>query len=414
MTESFQLSPLIETDVLIVGGGPGGLAAAIGLAAAGAKVICVERAAPSPEAAQTPEDLRTAAILAPSAAFLRRLGLWDALIDGATPRATALATMRVIDDGPSRGARAGADVAFAAAEIDQPAFGWNIATADLRQALWDAAAETPGLTLMAPAAVAHLALRDDAVRATLSDGRRIAARLVIGADGRRSAVRDALGIGARRLDLGQTAMVFHVAHDQPHNQTSTEIYRQGGPFTLVPHGATPDHPQRSAVVWMTDSAAAAGLMALGPDAFIAKAEERSLGVLGPLRLITERRAWPVITLLADRFHGPRAALIAEAAHVAPPIGAQGLNMSFRDAEVLIDQLAPALQSGGDVGAPAPLKAYDRARRPDVSARLAAATALDAAAIGALAPIRDIRALGLKAMGAAAPLKRAAMRFGLGG
>src|SRR5690606_27539509 len=131
------------------------------------------------------------------------------------------------------------------------------------------------------------------------------------------------------LRYGQKAVVFAVTHDHPHGGMSTEVHRAGGPFTLVP---LPDLDGRpcSSVVWMAEGPEALRLAALPEDDFAAAATDRSAWVYGPLRLAAKRQVWPIISQIAHRLTGPRAALVAEAAHVVPPIGAQGLNMSLAD------------------------------------------------------------------------------------
>ncbi|MEL6316366.1 MAG: FAD-dependent monooxygenase, partial [Pseudomonadota bacterium] len=265
---------------------------------------------------------------------------------------------------------------------------------------------------------AALLFSEDAARVRLASGGAVTARLAIAAEGRDSPARDALGIRARRVDYGQQALVFWVAHGRPHAQVSTETWRDGGPFTLVPLPDAPDAPlerrHRSSVVWMVSNAEAAELTALDAQDFGLAATARSLGALGPLTLISERAARPIISMIADRFAGPRAALLGEAAHVVPPIGAQGLNMSLADAADLADRVAAARAAGGDIGAPALLSDYEAARRGDARARVAATAGLNLAAIGALHPIRAARRLGLATLGASSVLRRAAMRYGLGG
>ena len=63
---------------------------------------------------------------------------------------------------------------------------------------------------------------------------------------------------------------------------------------------------------------------------------RSCNILGPLKLASKRSLWPIISQVADRLYSKRLALIGETAHVVPPIGAQGLNMSIADIKFLSD------------------------------------------------------------------------------
>ena len=230
--------------------------------------------------------------------------------------------------------------------------------------------------------------------------------MLIGADGRDSPVRQALGIGVRTLRYGQKALAFAVTHDQPHHNVSTEVHRSGGPFTLVPLPDRDGKPS-SAIVWMENGRETARLAALPPAEFEAEVNARSAGVLGPLRVVTRLTEWPIISQIADRFTGPRTALIAEAAHVLPPIGAQGLNMSLADLGALLDL------SKADPGSAASLARFERSRRPEAYARLLGIDALNRASQAQLRPLRDLRAAALGGLYGITPVRRLMMKAGLG-
>ncbi|WP_210526956.1 FAD-dependent monooxygenase [Rubellimicrobium arenae] len=385
-----------STDILIAGGGTAGLAAAAAFGSRGLRVTCVD-----PAPAQAPDgpdaDLRTTAILSPARALLDGAGLWSRL----GPEATPLRVMRIVD---ARGTPVRRD--FDAGDLGDQPFGWNIPNRVLKQAFAERLAEMPNVTLLRGTGFAGRVARVDEVTSTLSDGRTITARLLIGADGRDSAVRRACGIGARTTRYGQKALVFAVTHDAPHGGVSTEVHAAGGPFTLVP---LPDHDGRpcSAVVWMTDGAEALRLAALPAEEFAQAVNARSADVMGPLVPVGGRQVWPIITQVADRLTARRTALMAEAAHVVPPIGAQGLNMSLGDLRVLLD-----LTSGrpDDLGSDGWLAAYARLREPDIRLRAFGIDALNRASIGGLGPLR---AFGLRAMHDLPPVRHALMRLGLG-
>jgi 2-octaprenyl-6-methoxyphenol hydroxylase len=169
----------------------------------------------------------------------------------------------------------------------------------------------------------------------------------------------------------------------------------------------------SAVVWMERGPRAAELAGMPVAAFEAALNLRSCGILGDLRLASPRALWPIVAQVADRLDGPRTALIAEAAHVVPPIGAQGLNMSLADIATLLDLVAAARADGGDIGAPELLARYHRARHGEILARVAGIDALNRAAMAGSRPLRDLRRAGLKLLHGAGPLRKAAMRLGVG-
>lgn len=398
------MDTLHQTDIFISGGGVAGLAAAAVFGTAGFTVICAEPTPPVTDHAADGADLRTTAFLQPAQALLAEAGLWSAL----APHATPLQVMRLIDaGGATNEPRLTRD--FDAAEISEAPFGWNLPNWLTRRETLTRIAALPNVSFRPGAGFARMLTRQAEARITLTDGTRISARLVIAADGRASPVRESLQIPVTTTRYGQKAITFAVTHPLPHANVSTEVHRTGGPFTLVP---LPDRDGLpcSAVVWMETGPEAARLMALPDAAFEAEASIRSVHTLGPLTLASRRSTWPIISQIAGTLTGERTALIAEAAHVVPPIGAQGLNMSLADIACLLDlaRAAPA-----DLGSEAMLTRYSRARHNDIRLRVTGIDALNRAAMTDSQLFRDLRAQGLRALTAATPLRKTLMRTGLG-
>jgi 2-octaprenyl-6-methoxyphenol hydroxylase len=392
------------TDILISGGGVAGLSAAAALGSAGFQVICVDPAPPVTNGEDDGADLRTTAFLQPSVRVLADAGLWDRL----APHAAPLQVMRIIDaGGPEPVARLVKD--FDAAEISDLPFGWNLPNWLLRREMVARLHDLPNVSFRPGVGFARMLVRDSCALATLTDGTQVGAKLVIGADGRASPVREAMGIGARTYRYGQKALAFAVGHDLPHENVSTEVHRSGGPFTLVP---LPDRDGRpaSAVVWMETGPEIARLVALPVPEFEAEMTARSSGVLGPLSLLTRRSVWPIISQVADRMAGPRTVLMAEAAHVLPPIGAQGLNMSLSDLACLLDL---AGRHRDDPGVRAVTDTYHRQRHLEVQARVTGIDLLNRASMADAQALRDLRAKALDALYSADPVRKLLMRAGLG-
>lgn len=392
------------TDILISGGGVAGLTAACALGSAGFRVICVDPAPPVTAAENDGADLRTTAFLQPSIPVLQGAGLWERL----APHAAALQVMRIIDaGGETPEARLTKD--FDAADISDAPFGWNLPNWLLRREMVARLAELPNVNFRPGTAFVRMLVRDAEALVTLTDGTQLSAKLVIGADGRTSPVREAVGIVAKSIRYGQKALAFGVSHDIPHNNISTEVHRSGGPFTLVP---LPDRDGRpaSAVVWMETGPEIARLSALSVPEFEAEMTARSSGILGPLTLISRRSVWPIISQIAERLSGPRTVLIAEAAHVVPPIGAQGLNMSLADLACLLNL---ALAQRDDPGTEAVTDAFHRARHLDVKARVTGIDLLNRASMAQSPMLRDLRAKALESLYSARPVRQVLMRTGLG-
>lgn len=391
-------------DILVSGGGVAGLTAAATFGAAGFKVIWVDPTPPVTLRDADGSDLRTTAFLQPAQALLQRFGLWDRLSDHAAP----LQIMRIVDAGGKQPEpRVVKD--FNAADISDKPFGWNLPNWLLRREILARIESLPNVEFRSGIGTKSLFTRTTAARVTLSDDAQIQAKLVVACDGRDSPMRQAAGIGVKTTRYGQKALAFAVTHPVPHDNVSTEIHRSGGPFTLVP---LPDYQGKpsSALVWMERGPRADVLQKMEVTAFEAEMTRRSCGLFGDLTLASRRSIWPIISQSAERMDGQRLALMAEAAHVVPPIGAQGLNMSLGDLRVLLE-LAEARPEG--LGDAQMLSAYHKARHNEILLRVKGIDLLNRSSMIEARPLRDLRAMGLNALYSLAPVRRTLMQMGLG-
>ncbi|SIO32893.1 2-octaprenyl-6-methoxyphenol hydroxylase [Rhodovulum sp. ES.010] len=394
----------ISKDILISGGGVAGLSAAAVFGSAGFSVLCVDPAPPVTEETADGADLRTTAFLQPSLKVLKEAGLWERL----APHATDLQVMRIVDaGGKTPYPRVTRD--FNAEDVSDLPFGWNLPNWLLRREMVARLDELPNVEFRTGVGTKSVLTRDAEALVTLSDGTSVSARLLVAADGRNSPVREAVGIGVRTFRYGQKALAFAVTHPEPHDNVSTEIHRSGGPFTLVP---LPDRDGKpcSAVVWMERGPEALRLAALPEDEFNAEMTARSGAMFGPLKLVTRRTVWPIISQIADRLWAERTALIAEAAHVVPPIGAQGLNMSLADLRVLLELArgAPA-----HLGEERMLQVYHRRRYPEVAGRVTGIDMLNRTSMRGERVARDLRAAGIAGLYGLPPVRKTLMRLGMG-
>ena len=377
-------------DIAIVGAGAVGLAAAIALAGQGRSVALLGPVA-------TPRDGRTVALFDGQWRFLEGLGLGEAIFAKAAP----LSVMRMVDDSGSLFRQP--PVEFKAAELGMEAFGWNVENADLTGILAEAVAAHPSIETI-PALVDRIEPGPEGVRLAGEGFEPRLARLVVGADGRNSKARAAAGIGTRDWRYPQTALTAIFDHRRDHKDTSTEFHTRSGPCTLVPLPG-----RRSSLVWLLDPAQAEDVAALDDAAFALRVERQVQSILGPMRLSGARGKVPMSGLSVDRFAAARMALIGEAAHVFPPIGAQGLNLGLRD----VAALAEAVGGAADPGAERVTGAYDTARRADVRLRTGAVDMLNRTLLTDLLPADLMRGAGLLALSRIGPLRRFVMRQGLG-
>ena len=383
----------VTYDAAVVGGGPAGLAAAIALAQGGARTALIARRTPY-------ADNRTTALLGGSVDFLQGLQVWPRCKD----KAAELHVMRLVDD-TGRLIRA-PEVRFSCDEIGLDAFGYNIENHLLVSAMEGRAAELSNLTRFDDDA-AEVTPDNNIVRIRLGHGGSLSAHLAVGADGRHSLCREAAGISVKRRELDQAALTFNVGHSRPHRNVSTEFHTPQGPCVFVPLPG-----DRSSVVWVSAPKEAERLMALSDEELSEATEIQSHSVLGRLQVEPGRHLFPLAIEQPRQFAKARIALVGEAAHVLPPIGAQGLNMGLRDAADIADIVRDALASGKDPGAPAVLDRYASARRADVASRTFAIDVANRSLLSALLPMQSLRAAGLHLIGSFGPLRRLAMREGL--
>jgi 2-octaprenyl-6-methoxyphenol hydroxylase len=377
-------------EIAVVGEGLAGSVAALALARAGRKVTLI---APAMER----EDSRTTALMDQSIRFMDSLGLWERL----APSSAALSTMQILD-GTKRLLRA-PPAQFRAADLGLFAFGYNIPNTALSAVLSDAISAKSNVTRL-DATLDRLDLSGGEAVLSLSTGEVLTAAFVIGADGRGSKVREGAGIDTRRWAYPQTAVVLNFAHEQPHGNVSTEFHTETGPFTQVPLQGS-----RSSLVWVVKPQEAERLMALPLDALSHAVEMRMQSMLGKVTVEGAPVTWPLSSLMSERFGKGRVALVGEAAHAFPPIGAQGLNLSLRDVMELTELLKT---DGGQAIASDTGDRFNRNRRPDIMTRTFGVDLLNRSLLSDFLPMQVARAAGLHMLTAVGPLRNVLMREGI--
>ncbi len=378
------------TDIVISGSGPAGMMAALALGAKGYRTVLL-----GPDTDKG--DRRTTALMMPAIRFLEGIDVWQEI----EPEAAALASMRIID-ATTRLVRS-PTVTFRAAEIDEQAFGYNIPNAILNEKLADAVARNANIKRITAAAIEYRP-NGDHVTVTIAGGDTLHARLLIAADGRNSSAREAAGIRARRWKYPQTAVVLSFAHTLSHHNVSTEFHTEEGPFTQVPLKGS-----RSSLVWVVNPERSETLLALDDKALAARIETMMQSMLGEVSIEVRPQAWPLSGLVPSAFAANRTILVGEAAHVFPPIGAQGLNLGTRDVETLVKAIE---KDPIDPGSDRVMSAYDRGRRPDILARTGSVDALNRSLLSSMLPAQIARGIGLEMLRSFAPLRAFFMREGL--
>lgn len=378
-------------DVIVLGGGPVGLALAAALGRENLGVALVERgplqAFAGPVGAED-WDSRVYAISPGSADFLRAISAWQRLPG---ERLAPIEMMDVHGDGDGA-------IAFSAYELGERALAWIVEHRELTSALIESVRTTERIDVFAPSEPTALAWRSDAALVTLADGRNVSARLLVGADGVRSWVRREAGIAQEPRGYGQTAVVANFTIEHSHRGRAFQWFRDGeGVLAWLPLPG-----RRISIVWSAPDALASELVALDAAALATRVAAAGEGALGALTLITEPAGFPLSFLRLRSVVANRLALVGDAAHGVHPLAGQGVNLGFGDAATL----AAVLSAGrpiGDVGAALLLERYARKRAGSVLAMQLVTDGL----VRLFEPpaLKLLRNRGMRAVAALAPVRR---------
>jgi len=402
-SKTMNVAPPINTDILIIGGGLVGTAQAIALASTGNRVCVVDRMDPH-LGLDVEFDGRASAIALATERVLAGTGVWPHLGNNPAP----ILDIRV-SDGPSL-----LFLHYDHRDIGDEPFGYMVENRHMRRALMDRLTDFKNITFLAPAGVSELDRSPSGITATLDDGRRITARLVVGAEGRRSPTRDGAKIGVTHWSYRQTAIVCSVRHDLSHDFIAHEHFLPAGPFAILPLNGDGDHPgNMSSIVWTETSERAPHILELDDRAFKSEFDERFGDFLGQTEIVGPRFSYPLSLQFAHRSTDTRLALVGDASHGMHPIAGQGLNMGLRDVAVLAEVVTDARRLGLDIGGGDVLARYEQWRRFDNTLMLAATDGLNRLFSNDIGPVRLARDLGLAVVNKIPPLKKTFMRHAMG-
>ena len=394
-----------NTDVFISGGGLSGLIASIAFAKNGFLVVCVDKNKPEFYKKTKKNTFRTTAFLEPSKRFLDDIGIWQYLEKYSCP----MQSLKIVDTTKSDNKL---DIktakTFSNDNYSIP-LGWNIKNSDMLSELYKIVGKEKNIKFHSDTTIQEFETLNDYIELKLTDGSLYKSKLLIGSDGKDSFVRNKLKIKSISKDLKQSALTFEIEHEYNHENISNEIYSSGGPFTTVPLDIKNDGTI-SSVVWMDSEKNSDKLINLERSEFEKKANERSANILGKLKLISDPQLWKMRTQVATRLISYRTAIIAEAAHVIPPIGAQGFNMSINDIKCLLKK---SLDPSYKLGETRMLLSYERQRFVDMNLRVGSVNLLNRVSRTDNQILKNIRSKSIDFLFNFKPLKSSLMSFGLG-
>ena len=387
-------------DLAIIGTGPTGLLAAIALSHESTRQICL--LGPKPNSKDIQRDTRTTAFMQPSLHMLENLGLLPPLL----PHAAPLKALRMIDD--CNHLFRAPDCHFIASEVGLDHFALNIPNSNLLNALITKLDQQSTVTWQHTSPVASITSTTDGHHITTREGATCRAQFIIGADGRKSLTRQTAQIKATPWYYAQTAIACSFEHERPHNATSIEFHRTTGPLTLIPL-----KENHASLVWSLNPIEAERVTKLDDNRFCHELYEATHAIWGDIKNPGKRATFPISGLRVDKFAANRIALIGEAAHVVPPIGAQGLNLSLRDIAVLRDVMNKR-HAFKDSDFDAIEEAYNEGRKQDVWSRTTIIDWLNKSLLSSFLPLSTARIIGLNVLNASRTARESLMHAGLYG
>jgi len=337
----------LDSDIIIIGAGPAGLSLALSLRGAGLSVTLLEKQ-PS-DAIENPRfDGREIALSLRSIELLKAMGAWERI--PAQDR-SLLRSAKVING------RSDACLHFDADAVGADKLGVLVANHAIRKSLFDEHAARGEAELITDANVTDIRTGSGGSSVTLSDGRRLHAKLLVAADTRFSQARRSAGISASMHDFGKTMIVSRVKLERPHDHIAWECFLEGGAIAVLPLNDN----QASIVATFTPEEASRH-MAMDPDAYAAEAAMRLGQRFGALTPTSDRNAYPLVGVYANRFTSPGFALAGDAAVGMHPVTAHGFNLGVQGQDLLATEIRKAVRAGHGPACGAALAAYHRKHR----------------------------------------------------
>ena len=383
-----------DFQIAVAGGGLAGLTAALALSKLGFDTAVI-----SPPPPTSLMDFRTSALLPTSVKFLQSLDLWGMIAEESQP----FWTMRLIDDAASTRGHGAVTDFTSDAQTEEP-LAYNVPNAGLHRALSKSLTETSVTFIRATVADIEL---EGCPLIKLSNGQTITAGLLVAADGRHSICREKAGIHCYHIPGRQFAITCQFEHSQSHKAISTEFQRRGGPFTFVPMVGN-----KSSLVWIEPQEKGEDLIKLSQADLAKQIQRRMRGYLGQVELLSKPQGFPIRSQVAQKFYAPGLALVAEAAHVLPPTGAQGLNLSLTDIATLTDIVSESVDMVPNLSDSSLLSLYESRRLPDVLARFGFSNSLNLLTAAKSPFGQTVRRTGLALLRGLPPVKRQLTRLGL--
>ncbi len=386
-------------DLIVCGGGMVGAALAAALGETTLRIAVIDLYKPKLRWPKDSWGIRTCAITRASQHILENVGAWEYMV---ARRVNPYSEMHVWD---STGT---GSVHFSAADVGEPNLGHIVENRVIQAALLKRLKELSNIDILCPARIGALEWGDEQVTVMLEDGKELSTALLVGADGRDSWVRSQAGITTQGWEYDQTAVITVVKTERHHRDTAWQRFTPEGPLAFLPLGEG-----HSSIVWSVNPQHAEALLSLNDAAFMAELEQSFEHTLGKITEMAERGAFPLRLQHAGNYVKPHLALIGDAAHAIHPLAGQGVNLGLADAATLAEVISDALKRKKDIGSMGVLRRYERWRKSDNIAMMAAMDGFKRLFGSELPPVRWGRNLGLTLTDTIPPVKKHFIHHAMG-
>ena len=339
-------------------------------------------------------DPRVAALTEKSRSLLECCGVWEQISE---KRVSAYMAMDVWDaEGTGR-------IRFNCQDVHQPNLGHIVENSLVVESLLSEIQQLGNIEFLCPVTVASYSDSEQQVSLELEDGRRLSAPLLVAADGGNSTIRQQFNFPTREWDYGHSAIVTTVQTEQVNQQTAWQRFMPTGPLALLPLDKAGDRHYCS-LVWSQESDEAARLMALDDAEFCQALSLGSEHCLGKITAVDKRYSIPLRQRHATDYVVERVALLGDSAHTIHPLAGQGVNLGFADVAALVETLSAAAKRGNDLGSLMTLNKYQRQRKPENLAMMAAMEGFKRLFAADNLALRLLRNIGLSQVDRLKPVK----------
>jgi 2-octaprenyl-6-methoxyphenol hydroxylase len=350
-------------DITIIGGSFAGMTTALALinAAPNLKIAIVEKLDILSQ--DRKRDGRAYAISAASLKLFKEIGIYDEV----APHGGKISDIKITDY------KSSFILDFIGREVDaaKGQLGMIIENYHIHNALRDQVLKRENITVFSPNSYEEIKF-GYLVGVKLDDGKILHSKLLLACDGRLSRLRELYQINTTQKKYFQTAIVFNIEHEKPHENIAHEKFLPGGPLAILPL----KNSNQSSIVWIAPDQLAQTILSLDEENFIQQLTKKMDNCLGKTRLVSDKFSYPLILVEAEKFYHEKMLLIGDASCGVHPIAGQGFNLAISGINILCELIKNNLLCGSDISSQSLIDTYNKKAKFEAKKMLVATDILN--------------------------------------